>query len=130
MVDFSIVLWSAFIFVPISIFVFIPKWRFFAIVLQSVNLCFVAINEITLISNDNLWVLLQTEIEVSKSVFVVYQSALICLFVVLLCVAYKYIKLRVIIFIYFLLCNILLPFSVVEKFLFGKYYNTASLLGA
>ena len=120
MIDFAIILWNAFIFVPILIFIFLPKWRFFAIILSCANLCFASVNNITLVNNDNLWGLLQTEIEVSKHIFIVYQSILICLFIILLCIAYRYIKLRVIIFIYFILCNIFLPFSIVENFLFGR----------
>lgn len=114
-----IVWWCSFIFVPLLIFIFKPHWRFSAIVLSCTNLVFVAINDITLVANENLWGLLQTEIEVSKSMFVIYQSALICLFIVSLFVAYRYNKIRMIIFIYFTLCNVLLPFNIVEKFLFG-----------
>lgn len=114
-----IVWWCSFVFVPLLLFLFRSQWRFFAIVLSCANLCFCSINNITLIFNDNLWGLLQTEIEVSKSVFVTYQSVLICLFIALLLIAYRCIKIRMLIFIYFMLCNILTPFNIIEKYLWG-----------
>ena len=119
MIDSALILWISFIFMPLLIFIFKPQWRFFATILSCANLCFSCINSIALIANDNLWGLLQTEIKVSKMIFVVYQSALICLFIALLFVTYRYVKIRVIVFVYFTLCNALLPFSIVEKFLFG-----------
>lgn len=119
MTDGALFLWAFFIFVPLLLFAFNARWRFFAIALSCAILCFQAISNITLINNENLWGLLQTEITVSKSVFVVYQSVLICLFILLLFIAYRYKNIRTIIFICFMLCNVLLPFSIVEKLLFG-----------
>lgn len=91
----------------------------FAIALSCASVCFCAVSDITLINNDNLWGLLQTELEISKSAFVAYQCLLICVFIALAFAAYRYVKIRVIAFIYFTLCNVLLPFNIVEKFLFG-----------
>ncbi|CUU40946.1 Hypothetical protein BN2458_PEG2063 [Helicobacter typhlonius] len=69
MIDNAVILWASLIFVPLLIFMFKPQWRFFAICLSCANLCFCAISDITLIFNDNLWGLLQTELNVSKSMF-------------------------------------------------------------
>lgn len=119
MIDSALLLWIAFVFVPLLIFIFKPQWKFFAIVLSCASVCFCAVSDITLINNDNLWGLLQTELEVSKSAFVAYQCLLICVFIALVFVAYRYVKIRVIVFVYFTLCNVLLPFNIVERLLFG-----------
>lgn len=116
--NYELIAWTFFVFAPLFLFVF-AKLRFFAICLSCANLCFCAINNIAMIGNENLWGLLQTEIEVSKSVFFLYQSTLICLFITLLFVAHRYTKSRVLILMYFTLCSALLPFSVLEKFIFG-----------
>ncbi|WP_142693967.1 hypothetical protein [Campylobacter troglodytis] len=112
------IFWVVFILLPLLFFIFKAKWRFFATVLPCVNLCLCAMSDLSLVFNENLWGLLQTELTVSKSVFFIYESVLLCIYLILLFIAYKYIKIRVIIFIYFLLCNLLLPFSIVEKVLF------------
>ena len=52
---------------------------------------------------------------IQKYVFA-YESILTCLYLALLFVAYKYIKIRGKIYVNFILCNILLPFNLKVKF--------------
>lgn len=80
MIDNALILWVSFIFVPLLIFIFRPQWKLFAVILSCANLCFYAISNIILIFDDNLWGLLQTELNISKNIFFIYENILICFY--------------------------------------------------
>ena len=92
---------------------------FSIILLSYVNLCFAYINDITLANNNNLWGLLQTELEVSKFYFIFYKIILLLLISALLFMAYKNTRTRTIILVFFVLCNVFMPFNIMENLLFG-----------
>ena len=108
------------IFVPILFFAYMPKWRFLAIVLSCAFAVFFILLDITLVYNENLWGLLQTELEVSKNIFIIYKVIVIGLFLALLLIAYKNPRTRTIIFVFFVLCNVCMPFNIMENLLFGR----------
>lgn len=114
-----IILWSTSTFVPIF-FYFLPKWRFFAVILSCAYLCYFFGIDITIANDENLWGLLQTELEVSKNIFVIYKIIVLVLILALLFIAYRIPRVRIIVFVVFVLCNVLLPFNIMEKFLFGR----------
>lgn len=115
-----ILVYLFYIFISILFFVYIPKWRFLAIVLLCALAVFFISLDITLVGNESLWGLLQTQLEVSKNIFIFYKVIVIGLFLTLLLIAYKNPRTRTIIFAFFVLCNIFMPFNIMENLLFGR----------
>lgn len=115
-----ILVYLFYIFISILFFVYIPKWRFLAIVLLCVLAVFFISLDITLVGNESLWGLLQTQLEVSKNIFIFYKVIVIGLFLTLLLIAYKNPRTRTIIFVFFVLCNVFMPFNIMENLLFGR----------
>ncbi len=115
-----ILVYLFYIFVSILFFVYMPKWRFLSIVLLCALVVFFILLDMTLVGNESLWGLLQTELEVSKNIFIFYKVIVIGLFLTLLLIAYKNLRTRTIIFVFFVLCNVFMPFNIVEKFLFER----------
>ena len=120
--DIAFILWwCGFVFVPLLLFLFKPQWKFLAIVLSCAFAVFFILLDITLVYNENLWGLLQTELEVSKNIFIIYKVIVIGLFLALLLIAYKNPRTRTIIFVFFVLCNVFMPFNIMENLLFGRW---------
>ncbi len=118
MIEFFI--WGASVVVPLLIFILMTRWKFVATLLSCGILCFSSVLDIFLVYNENLWGLLQSELDVSKELFIVYKSILTTIYLILLFITYKKPKSNMIIFAFFILCIALLPFNIMERFLFGK----------
>ncbi len=74
--------------------------------------------DITIVNDENLWGLLQTELEVSKNIFVIYKIIVLVLILALLLIAYRIPRVRIIVFVVFVLCNVFVPFNIMEKLCF------------
>lgn len=101
------------------VFIFTQKLRFFAVILSFCYLVFFLHDTYLLISSNDSWGLFQTELKVSKNV---YYIKIICFLFdfILLFLAYKFKNLRIAIFIFFTICNLLSPFNLLERFFFGR----------
>lgn len=116
----AILIYLSYIFISMLLFICMSKRRFFAIILLCALSVFFILLDITLVGNENLWGLLQTQLEVSKNIFIFYKVIVIGLFLTLLLIAYKNPRTRTIIFVFFVLCNVFMPFNIMENLLFGR----------
>ncbi len=108
--------------IPILIFVHKPKFRSLALILAFAPMFLLNALDFydVLKDNYNIWGLLQHELRVSKSVFLLYKGVCLIIYTLLLWFGLRKSKACVFILACFVLCNLLIPFNLMEQFLLGR----------